>query len=110
MKWLIGEGREHAHNITENQGEATISQREEAVEKGKEKKILLKETTAQIRAGLKGQEQSAIRAPGLAAPSRRIRWVSGGGASGQKPLRQTVTWRSLAVLPAKEIGTKRHLS
>ena len=80
------------------------------MERGKEKKkMLLQETTAQIRMGLKAPEQSAIRAPGLATPSPRIGRVNGGGASGQKPLRETVTWRSLAVLPEKELGTKHHL-
>ena len=75
------------------------------MERGKEKN----NAPAGNHRRLKAPEQSAIRAPGLAAPSPRIGRVNGGGASGQKPLRETVTWRSLAVLPEKELGTKHHL-
>ena len=60
------------------------------MEKGKEKKILLKETTAQIRTGLKGQEQSAIRAPRARRPVtphrvgqwRRCLWAEASEADG----------------------------
>ena len=59
--------------------------------------------------GLKGQGRSAVGGPQGLRPTAPPR-VDGGSASGQMPLREKVAWRSLAGLPAQEIGAKHRLS
>ena len=123
MRWLWYEtGRECAHNVPENQGEATVTSERKLWRKERRKKSswrkpppkddCRKRWTPPREGRSQGPRAERRRGPPGLAPHRPTAppRVDGGSASGQMPLREKVAWRSLAGLPAQEIGAKHRLS